>query len=110
MIEPEDQEEYQKFRQEMFEIFKNAQNISIRDFAVEILTGAIMKQKPYVAIASIMIEHSTPLRGEEKILVLERFIEEGGKKDSDISLIQTALKLIADGLIIYYQQAVVERN
>ena len=44
------------------------------------------------------------------MLVLERFIEEGRKKDSDIFLIQTALKLIADGLIIYYQQAVAEGN
>jgi len=110
MIEPEDQAEYQKFRQEMLEIFKKAENISIRDFAIEIMTGAILNQKTYVAIASIMFEHSTPLRGEEKMLVLERFLEEGRKKDSDISLIQTALKLIADGLIIYYQQAVAERN
>ncbi|NQE36746.1 hypothetical protein [Microcoleus asticus] len=107
MIEPEDQAEYQKFRQEMLEIFKKAQNISIRDFAVEILTGAIMDEKPYVAIASMMIEHSTPLRGEEKRLVLERFLEEGRKKDGDTSLIEAALKLIADGLIIHYQQAVV---
>lgn len=110
MIEPEDQAEYQKFRQEMLEIFKKAENISLRDFAIEIMTGAILNQKTYVAIASMMIEHSTPLRGEEKMLVLERFLEEGRKKDSDISLIQTALKLIADGLIIYYQQAVAERN
>jgi hypothetical protein len=110
MIEPEDQAEYQKFRQEMLEIFKKAENISLRDFAIEIMTGAILNQKTYVAIASIMFEHSTPLRGEEKMLVLERFLEEGRKKDSDISLIQTALKLIADGLIIYYQQAVAERN
>src|SRR4028118_308769 len=110
MIESEDQAEYQKFRQEMLEIFKKAENISIRDFAIEIMTGAILNQKTYVAIASMMIEHSTPLRGEEKMLVLERFLEEGRKKDSDISLIQTALKLIADGLIIYYQQAVADRN
>jgi hypothetical protein len=110
MIEPEDQAEYQKFRQEMLEIFKKAENISLRDFAIEIMTGAILKQKTYVAIASIMFEHSTPLRGEEKMLVLERFLEEGRKKNSDISLIQTALKLIADGLIIYDQQAVAERN
>ncbi|MEG4496598.1 hypothetical protein QUB05_04310 [Microcoleus sp. F10-C6] len=110
MIEPEDQAEYQKFRQEMLEIFKKAENISLRDFAIEIMTGAILNQKTYVAIASIMFEHSTPLRGEEKMLVLERFLEEGRKKDSDISLIQTALKLIADGLIIYYQQTVAERN
>jgi hypothetical protein len=110
MIEPEDQAEYQKFRQEILEIFKKAENISIRDFAIEIMTGAILNQKTYVAIASIMFEHSTPLRGEETMLVLERFLEEGRKKDSDISLIQTALKLIADGLIIYYQQAVAERN
>jgi hypothetical protein len=110
MIEPEDQAEYQKFRQEMLEIFKKAENISLRDFAIEIMTGAILNQKTYVAIASIMFEHSTPLRGEEKMLVLERFLEEDRKKDSDISLIQTALKLIADGLIIYYQQAVAERN
>jgi hypothetical protein len=34
MIEPEDQAEYQKFRQEMLEIFKKAENISIRDFAI----------------------------------------------------------------------------
>lgn len=61
----------------MLEIFKKAENISVLDFAIEILTGPILNQKTYVAIASIMFEHLTPLRGEEKMLALERFLEEG---------------------------------
>lgn len=101
MISPEDKPEFQEFRQELLAIFDEAvrKKTSIREFAIEILTGAIMNEKPYVAIASMLFEQSTCLEGEKKMLVLEGFIVKS--RQSDISVIQTVLKLIADGWIDY---------
>jgi len=73
-----------------------------------------MDEKPYVAIASMMLEHSSSLSGEEKMLVLEGFLQEGRKINANVSLVQTALTLIADGLVVFYEnqkkQLVLEQN
>jgi len=105
MINPEDEAEYQEFRQQFLATFDEAvrKKTSIVDFAVEIMTGAIMKEKVYVAIASMMLEHSTTLRGQDKMVLLERFLEEARSANPDISVVQAALQLIVNGLIIHQE-------
>jgi hypothetical protein len=51
---------------------------------------------------------------EKKLLVLEGFLQEGRKINANVSLVQTALTLIADGLVVFYEnqkkQLVLKRN
>ena len=48
------------------------------------------------------------------MLVLEGFLHEGRKINTNVSLVQTALTLIADGLVVVYEnrkkQVVFEKN
>lgn len=72
--------------------------VKTADFAIEIWVNAMLEKKPYVAIACRMIHHSTTFLGDELLQFL-RYLA-NGTVEKDASIVQWAVDLINQGLII----------
>ncbi|MEG4248697.1 hypothetical protein [Microcoleus sp. Pol10D4] len=97
------QEKHKKLAElqaEVNKIFAEAitNEVKTADFATEIWVQAMLEKRPYVAIACRMIHHSTTFLGDELLQFL-RYLAKG-TLEQDSSIVQWAVDLINQGLII----------
>lgn len=96
----EKQKQLEALQIEVNKIFTEAISKKVKnlDFAIEIWVNAVQEKAAYVAIASLMIRHSTNFQGDEMLQFL-RFLTNGTLK-KDASIAQWAVDLINQGLVI----------
>ncbi|MEG4838404.1 hypothetical protein [Microcoleus sp. B9-D4] len=96
----EKHKELAELQAEVNKIFAEAitNEVKAADFATEIWVQAMLEKRPYVAIACRMIHHSTTFLGDELLQFL-RYLAKG-TLEQDSSIVQWAVDLINQGLII----------
>jgi len=75
--------------------------LNIREFALEIWENVVDRDVDYLAFASLLLTSVTNLQGEACFLHIEEMI--GGTLSGDLETEQTAINLMADGLVEFHK-------